>query len=411
MQIDPETIPLEKIDVSDPELHRQNIVGELFKRLRREDPVHYCAESPYGPYWSITRYKDILDVETNHEVFSSQGTVVIDDFHFSGGHVDGGVQQESFITMDPPKHDEQRKAVAPAVAPANLVRLEKMIRDRVAKLLDSLPVGEEIDWVDSVSVEITTQMLATLFDFPFEDRRKLLHWSHVASGSPGDGFVKSWQHRNEVLTECATYFHRLWQERLDNNDGSDFISMMARSPATRNMSPAEFLGNVLLLIIGGNDTTRNSMTASVLAFEKYPDQLALLREKPALLGSMVSEVIRWQTPVASMRRTATRDIEFQGKSIRKGDKVMLWYISGNRDEEVIEDPEDFIIDRPRVRQHLAFGFGIHRCLGNRLAEMQLKILWEEILSRFGRIEVMGEPDRLYSNALRGYNALPVRLHR
>ncbi len=398
-------IPLDKINVSQPELFRTNSFWPYFERLRREDPVHYCAESDYGPFWSITKYNDIMAVDTNHQVFSSEASL--------GGITLRNQQADfllpMFIAMDPPKHDKQRKVVSPIVAPENLERLEGTIRSRAAKMLDELPRGETFDWVDRVSIELTTQMLATLFDFPFEERRKLTRWSDVATAIPGHGIIDSDEQRRAELMECGAYFTGLWNQRVNSEPKGDLISMMAHSDVTRNMEPREFLGNIILLIVGGNDTTRNSITGGLLALNENPDQYKKLVDNPALIETMVPEIIRWQTPLAHMRRTALADIEFKGKQIKKGDKIAMWYVSGNRDEEAIENPNAFIIDRARPRQHLSFGFGIHRCVGNRLAEMQLRIVWEEILKRFKKIEVMGEPERIYSNFVKGYATLPVRI--
>jgi cytochrome P450 len=264
-----------------------------------------------------------------------------------------------------------------------------------------------------VSVELTTMMLATLFDFPFEDRRLLTHWSNVATVNTRAGTeIDTEDKRNEVLDKAMEYFKNLWEERARQEPRPDLISMLAHSEATHDLPsrPNEFMGNILLLVVGGNDTTRNSMSGSLMAMNQFPDQYRKLKADPSLVTSMVPEVIRWQTPVIHMRRTATQDVEFRGKTIRKGDKVAMWYISGNRDEDAIERPDDFIIDRARPRQHLSFGFGIHRCVGNRLAEMQVSILWEEILKRdWPMIEVMGPPVRAYSNLLRSISSLPVRI--
>lgn len=405
-------IPVDEIDVSRPELFENDSVGLLFKRLRDEDPVHYRKSSDYGPYWSITRYQDIMKVDTSHGLFSSdtdQGGIIIDDRIRQGGN--GSLDIRSFIAMDPPRHTEQRKTVSPIVAPSNLAQLAGTIRERVAATLDTLPVGEPIDWVSRVSIEITTQMLATLLDFPFEERHKLTRWSDLTTTVPGAGLVDSWEERTTELMECAMRFKALWDERASAPPRNDLISMMAHSPATQALTPDEFLGTVLLLIVGGNDTTRNSMTGGVLALHQNPGEWAKLKADPALIDSMVPEIIRWQTPLAHMRRTAMQDVELGGKTIRKGDKVIMWYASGNRDERAIDRPDEFIIDRPRPRQHLAFGFGIHRCVGNRLAELQLRILWEEVLQRFSRIEVTGAPERIKSNFVRGYAFLPVVLHR
>lgn len=399
---DPHGTPLDLIDVSRPELFRSNTLWPWFERLRREDPVHYCAASAYGPYWSVTKYRDIMEVETRHQDFSSASGITLrdapDDFKLP-----------MFIAMDPPKHDAQRKVVSPIVGSDHLEKLEQTIRTRAGLILDSLPIGESFNWVDRVSIELTTQMLATLFDFPWEDRRKLTRWSDVATAVPGGGVVASEDQRRVELNECADYFLRLWNARVNAPPANDLISMLAHGEATRNMDRMEFLGNLVLLIVGGNDTTRNSISGGVLALNENPGEYDKLRANPALVSSMVPEIIRWQTPLAYMRRTALQDVELGGKRICKGEKVAMWYVSGNRDPDAIENPDAFIIDRPRPRQHLSFGFGIHRCVGNRLAEIQLRIVWEEILKRFAFVELTGEPVRAYSSFVRGYSELPVKL--
>ena len=396
--------PLDQIDLSVPERFRDNTMWPFFERIRKEDPVHYTAQSASGPHWSITKYHDIMAVETNHQVFSSASGVTIEDPDDDDGPL------PMFISMDPPKHDAQRKVVSPIVSPHNLANMEPIIRERASKILDELPIGEPFNWVDRVSVELTTQMLCTLFDFPFEDRRKLTRWSDIVTAGVDTDLVESREATWVEIMECAAYFTNLWNQRVNAKvPGDDLISMMANAEATKDMPPMEFLGNILLLIVGGNDTTRNSISGGLLALNENPDQYQKLREHPELIPSMVSEIIRWQTPVAHMRRTALQDIEFGGKQIRKGDKVVMWYVSGNRDEEAIENPNAFIIDRERPRQHLSFGFGIHRCVGNRMAEMQLRIVWEEILKRFPVIEVVGEPRRATTSFLRAYQSMTARI--
>jgi len=396
--------PLEDINVAQPELFQNNTFWPYFERLRKEAPVHYCREHEHGPYWSVTKYNDIMHVDTNHGIFSSEGGITI-------AEQDEDFQLPMFIAMDPPKHDAQRKVVSPIVSPQNLAQMEGLIRSRICQIFDNLPIGETFDWVDRVSIELTTQMLATLFDFPFDDRRKLTRWSDVATAAPGSGVVETEDQRRAELFECADYFMRLWNERVNNpNPGGDLISMLAHGESTRNMDRMEYLGNLILLIVGGNDTTRNSITGGVLALNENPDQYEKLRQNHSLVTSMVPEIIRWQTPLAHMRRRALQDTELGGQKIKKGDKVLMWYVSGNRDEEVIENPNAFIIDRERPRQHLSFGFGIHRCVGNRLAEMQLRIVWEEILKRWKYIEVMEQPRRVFSSFVKGYEYMPVRIH-
>jgi cytochrome P450 len=400
------SMPLADFDPGHPELFRTDTHWPYFDRLRKEDPVHYCKDSMFGPYWSVTKYNDIMAVDTNHGVFSSAaalGGITIRD-------APRELRREMFIAMDQPRHSAQRKSVAPMFTPTNLDELAVNIRTRSASCLDNLPVNEVFDFVDAVSVELTTQMLAVLFDFPWEDRRKLTRWSDVATTIPGPGALVTTEDERQVeLMECASYFARLWKERLNGPPKNDLLSMMAHTEATRNMDPQNFLGNLILLIVGGNDTTRNTMSGSLYALNKHPDQYKKLRENPALLETFVPEVIRWQTPLAHMRRTALEDVELGGKQIKKGDKVVMWYVSGNRDEEVIEKPYEFIIDRARPRTHISFGFGIHRCIGMRLAELQLKIIWEEIFKRFDRIDVVEEPKRVYSSFIKGYETLPVRI--
>ena len=394
-------LPLDKINPAQPLLFQSNQMWPIFERLRKEDPVHYCTEHEFGPYWSITKYNDIMAVDTNHEVFSSAGGITI-------ANQDGGQGPlPMFIAMDPPKHDIQRKTVSPAVSPMNLAVMEPLIRERAATILDNLPIGEEFDWVDKVSMELTAMTLATLFDMPQEDRRKLTYWSDVVTAVPGQGLIDTIEQKMEVFMEYHAYFTRLWNERVNAPPAGDLVSMLAHGEATRNMEPREYFGNVVLLTVGGNDTTRNTITGSVLALNQNPDQYAKLKANPGLIPSMVSETIRWQTPLAHMRRIATQDYVLGGKQIKKGDKVIMWYVSGNRDDEVIENPNAYIIDRERPRQHLSFGFGIHRCVGNRLAELQLRVIWEEILKRFPDIQVVEEPKRIYSTFVKGYAQMKV----
>jgi len=402
---DPWALPLDAIDPSEGRIFEAGRQHEYFRRLRQEDPVHYTANSPFGPYWSITKFNDIVEVDSNHAVFSSAGNIFI-------GDQPAGFAPPMFITSDPPIHGPQRKAVAPAVAPQRLSELEALVRSRAVAILESLPRGETFNWVQLVSKELTTQMLATLFDFPWEDRHLLPYWSDLTSTADIVGAATAdMAERERGMREYLAYFTRLWHERAALPPKFDFISLMAHNPATKHYidAPMAFLGNLSTLIVGGNDTTRNSISGGLLALNLFPAEYEKLINNPALVPNMVSEIIRWQSPVAHMRRTALSDYELGDKQIRKGDKVVMWYVSGNRDETVIDRPDEFIIDRPNARHHLSFGFGIHRCLGNRMGELQLRVLWEEILARFPRIEVVGEPIRVESNFAQGYSTLQVRI--
>ena len=311
--------------------------------------------------------------------------------------------------MDPPEHGPQRKAVSKIAAPASLSSFEGLIRERTQTLLDTLPVGEEFDWVDKVSIELTTMMLATLFDFPYEDRHKLTRWSDVATAEADSPIVGSQEQRIAELMECLAYFKKLKEERRDGPANFDLITMLAQDSVTADQPDTHFLGNLMLLIVGGNDTTRNTMSASINAFHQYPEQLDILRARPELLDNMISEVVRWQTPLSHMRRTAMVDTHIGQQEIKKGDKIVMWYYSGNRDESVFANSNTLDITRKNSRNSLSFGFGLHRCLGMRLAEMQMRILWQDILKRWQRVEVVGAVERVESNFVNGYAKMPVRI--
>ena len=398
--------PLDQFQPADNEIFRGDTLWPWFERLRKEDPVHLTTHSEYGPYWSVTKHKDIIAVDSNHRVFSS-------DSELGGITIFEGKQprnQSSFIALDPPDHDKQRKVITPMFAPESLKVLEPLIRERAAKILDELPRNETFDFVDKVSVELTSQMLATLMDFPWELRRTLPRASDIILTPPGiDAQGKTDMERQVEIFNILGQFVGLWNERLNKPPQHDLISMLCHNEATRRDSPEEYFGNIILLVVAGSDTTRHSITGGLLALNQNPDQYDKLRANPALIESMIPEIIRWQSPVAHMRRTALSDIELGGKQIKAGEKVIMWYVSGNRDEDAIDRPDEFIIDRERPRQHVSFGFGIHRCVGMRLAEMQLRIMWEEIMKRFPRIEVVGEPRRMNSNFVKGFDGMDVRI--
>jgi cytochrome P450 len=407
-----ESVPLEKIDVSRPELFQTDTWQPWFARLRREAPVHYLADSINGPFWSVCSHALIKEVDSNNEVFSSErgGIAIVDPIVQEEGQIQG----QSFITLDEPRHMPQRMAVAPAVAPRNLIELEPLIRERAADILDNLPVGETFNWVQEVSIELTARMLATLFGFPYEERRKLVYWSDLATAVPGVSSDENidMKKRYEELMAAGSAFYQIWAERAQQPPSFDLISMLIHNAETSRMNedPELFLGTIMLLIVGGNDTTRNSISGGVIALNEYPEEYQKLRNDPKLIPNMVAEIVRWQTPVIHMRRTALADYELGGQTIKAGDKVVMWYLSGNRDEAVFPDADRLIIDRRNARAHVSFGFGVHRCMGNRLAEMQLRVLWEEIMKRFRMVEVVGDIVRLPNNFIRGIRDVPVRLH-
>jgi cytochrome P450 len=375
----------------------------MFAKLRSEAPIHYCANGMFGPFWSISSYDDIVEIESKPQLFSSEakhgGVSIIDVDPATGAYF------ESFIMMDPPNHSGKRRVIAPAFNPSEMTRLSQSIRDRTAAKLDSLPRGQEFDWVSSVSIDLTIDMLAILFDFPWDERHKLREWSDAITSL--DMINNRPEERTALLFEMASRFHVLWQERAAAVPGPDLLSMMIHSSDLGQMDAMEFMGNMATLIVGGNDTTRNSMSGMVEAFSLWPEEWDKLSANPELIPNAASEIIRWQCPAIHMRRTALEDVEFRGHQIRKGDKIVLWYLSANRQDEVFPDGGQFKVDRSNARRHLAFGYGIHRCVGARLAELQIQILLEEMVKRQMRVSVSGPILREPHPFLAIVNSVPV----
>lgn len=402
--------PVAGLDISRAALWRDDEAGPLLARMRALDPVHHCPESPFGPYWSVTRHADISWVELRPALFSSswtQGGITI----FGDGASPSDEMLPMFLAMDGCPHAEPRRAIAPALGPSETARLAPEIRRRTGQLVDSLPVGATFDWVARLSVELTTQMLAVLLDFPWEERRRLTHWSDWAGDIEAARDPVLGRRRMEVLRECGTWFLKLRRERRRPGDGADLVSRMLQCPSMARTSPREFLGHMVLLIIGGNDTTRTTLSALPMVNRLFPGEWHKIAARPPLIANAVQELIRWQTPLAHMRRTATRDCEIAGRRIARGDKVVMWYASANRDEAVFDDPDAFVADRPNARRHLAFGAGVHRCLGARLAQLQVATLIEVLLER-GLVPVQYGPcERTPSSFVHGFRSMPARLER
>ena len=402
--------PIAPIDVSEAALYAEDRWQAPFRQLRAEAPIQYVPDSKFGPYWSVSTYKPIVQIEALPKIFSSSyeyGGITV--AFFVDKLLEGEFRMPMFIAMDPPQHTGQRRTIAPAFGPSEVAAMRDEIRQRTGEVLDSLPIGEPFDWVEKVSIELTTGMLARLFDFPWEERHNLTRWSDTLGDvellhAPG-GMEK----RNADAYEMGAAFTQLWQSKLGQEGGSDLISIMLRSDAMKEMSEAEFIGNMILLIVGGNDTTRNSMSGFVYGLNQFPEQRAKLEANPALISNAVSELIRWQTPLAHMRRTVLEDTEVDGVHMKKGDKVVLWYLSANRDESVFEDGDSINVERDNARRHLSFGYGIHRCVGARVAELQLTTLLEEMGKRRLRANVLAEPSRVAASFVHGYKTLQVEL--
>jgi cytochrome P450 len=397
-----------------PDRFADGTVHAVMERLRREAPIHRTEESEFGAYWSVSNYNDIVEIEALPLLYSSEGerggvSVVDADFADPDGTLqrDPANRMEMFIAMDPPRHAEKRRVVAPAFTPSEILRLAGSIRERTVAKLDFLPRGEVFDWTKEVSISLTTDMLAILFDFPWEERDKLPVWSDAITSL--DMIKNHQQERQKMLFEMAMKFFVLWQERVNAPPSPDLLSMMVHSNALAKMEQQEFIGNMALLIVGGNDTTRNSMSGLVDAFNRWPEEWNKIIANPEIISNAVSEIIRWQSPVLHMRRTVTEDHDFRGHAFKEGDKIAMWYVSANRDESLFPDGGRFIADRENARRHLSFGYGVHRCVGARLAELQLATLIEEMAKRKMRIELAGDIIRDPHPFVSVIKSVPVRI--
>ncbi|MEO1487876.1 MAG: cytochrome P450 [Pseudomonadota bacterium] len=414
----PEERPVhsERWDLSRSDIYYEDTWQPIVAEMQKAGPLHYIKDSPFGPHWAVVGHKAIQHIEALPETFSSSwehgGITILDRLSEEELAQSSTDRRElpMFIAMDRPQHTGQRRTVAPKFTPSGMTEMEPEIRRRTGELLDSLPRGEVFDWVDKVSIELTTGMLAILFGFPWEDRRMLTFWSDWS----GDTELATVRELDEMrwgfLHEMAAYFQSLWIERTqDKEPGNDLISMMIHSEAMNQMRPEEFMGNLVLLIVGGNDTTRNSMSGFVHALDKFPDQRKLFEENPDVIPNAVQEMLRMQTPLAHMRRTCTEDTEVFGQQIKKGDKVVLWYLAANHEESVFENPHKLDLTRENAKRHIAFGYGIHRCVGARLAELQLRILLEEMHKRRMRVHVAGDVERVRANFVHGFRKLEVEI--
>ena len=393
-------------DVSANALYVEDSWREPFAFLRREMPISWRPESPFGGYWSAVTYEHIQEIELMPEAFSSswqRGNITIAESV-------NETEFPNFLAQDPPIHTAQRKVIAPAFNPGQMVRLEEEVRGRARLLFDALPVGEPFDWVEQLAIPQTLGMLCSLFGISFDEWRDLKRWSDYGSGVSADNLTP--EYRAEWMKQMGEMLARFDRE-LDVHralpPSDNLLSRMVHSEAMGNLPPLERLANIALLIVAGNDTTRNSISGLVEAFHLYPEELARLRADPTLSANAAQEIIRWQSPVTHMRRTATRDVEVGGQLIREGEKIVMWYISGNRDESVFPNAERFDVTRENARRHIAFGHGIHRCVGARLAEVQIAAVIDELVSRRLRVVPVGAPERLASPFLHGFNTMPVRL--
>ncbi len=400
---------LQSIDVADPDLHADDRARAVFALLRREDPVHWNREARGRGFWAVTRYDDIVQVSRNTATFSSDARNGGIRLTTGDPLLAGPETTRSMIQMDAPEHSFYRRMLAPGFTPTRLRSLEERIRARVRLLLDRAFEARDCDWVEMVAAELPIQMLAELLDVPQEDRARLFEWSNMVVGETDRDLRKDPEHFAQALAALRAYAAELWAART-RRPGDDLVSMLVQSRVDgQPLDRASFLSTFILLIVAGNETTRNSISGGLLAFIDNPGEWRRLRGDPRLTSCAVDEILRWVSPILHMRRNAIADGAIGGQPIRKGDKVAMWYVSANFDEARFTDPERFDITR-KGEPHLAFGIGTHFCLGSRLGEMQLRILLEELAPRLAWAELLKPVRRVRSNLLNSIRRMPVRLH-
>ncbi|HLW69891.1 MAG TPA: cytochrome P450 [Candidatus Binataceae bacterium] len=405
---------LDEVDLKNPDLYLAGVPHELFTRLRRDDPVHWNPEPDGRGFWSITKYDDIVAISKNPAVFSSArahgGHRIFDENVVGVAGLGAEETAAPMISMDPPEHNRFRRMLSPTFSPLRLKPLEERIHERVCAILDRLGARHECEFVTDIAAELPVQMLAELLGVPQEDRLKLFDWSNSLIAEDDPELRKSPEATARDVAAMIDYSARLWDQRLAH-PGNDLISMLVHSqtPDGETMSKEQYLGTFILLVVAGNETTRNSISGGVIALAQFPDERRRLAANSGLMATAAAEIVRYVSPIMHMRRTAIADTELRGKQIRAGDKVILWYPSANRDEEIFTDPFRFNATRAELPQ-LGFGTGQHYCLGARLAEMQLRLFFTEFLRRYPNAEPVGPIRRMRSNFVAGIKEMPVRLH-
>ena len=400
------------VDLGNPDLYVSGVPHEVFTWLRREDPVHWNPVTNGRGFWSITKYDDIVAISKNPEVFSSareHGGHRIYDENIVGTAGMGAEETDApFISMDPPEHNRYRRMISPGFGPSRLKALEGQIHDRVCNILDRLGARKECEFVTEVAAELPIQVLAELLGIPQADRLKLFDWSNSMIAEDDPELRKGPEETAADVRAMIEYSGRLWEERVAN-PGPDLISMLIHPDADGEvMSKERYLGTFILLVAAGNETTRNSISGGLITLARFPEQRQRLADNPALYGTAAAEIIRYVSPIMHMRRTAIADSVVRGKTIRCGDKVIMWYVSANRDEQIFTNPFGFDLTRAEATQ-LGFGVGQHFCLGARLAELQLRIFFTEFLRRYPNAEPSGPIRRMRSNFVAGIKEMPVRL--
>jgi cholest-4-en-3-one 26-monooxygenase len=392
------------IDVFDPDLYVAGIPHERFRQLRHQAPVYFHAE-PAGPgYWALTRYDDVVKVSKDPLTFSSArgGTNIEDLTEESLSQV-----RMMMLNMDPPQHQQFRRLVSIGFTPRMIRALEPRIRATADSIIDKVASRGHCDFVEEVAAELPLQVIAELMGIPLEDRHKVFAWSNRLVGFDDPEFSTSREDGTLAAMEMWAYATQLAESRR-NRAGTDLVTTLINAEIEgERLTGTEFEAFFLLLAVAGNETTRNLISGGMLALIEHPQARERLLAELGLIPSAVEEMLRYVTPVMHFRRTATRATEIRGQRIEAGDKVVMYYTSANRDEDVFENPDAFEVARS-PNDHLAFGVGEHFCLGASLARLEIRVMFEELLERLPDIELAGPVRRLRSSFINGYKRIPVR---
>ena len=401
---------LTRIDLGEPSLWEDGPPHELFTRLRREAPAHWSPLEQYpeeAGFWSLTRAADLRAVSLDWQTFSSYvgGIMVLDDF---GIPLEG--QQQQMISMDPPRHDRIKALFQRGFTPRRIAEHEERIRGIVNRVLDRVEDRDEVDLVNEVAGPVVSRVIGSFIGTPEEDDQRHMEETNLVLGFGDDDLRPSEEAVIEVMTRAWDETMEMIAERRETPGMDDLMDVLVHSEVDgEKLSDTEIFMGLGLLGAAGNDSTRSVFTSGMLGLFENPDQLDLLRADPGLVPNAVEELLRMYPAFAHFRRTATRDVEMHGETIREGDKVLLWYVASNRDEDVYEDPQR--LDVTRRPDHQAFGAGgRHFCLGAALARLEIRTLLSETLRRFPRIELAGEPSKARSMFLNQLKTLPVRLN-
>ena len=398
-------VQLAEMDLYDPEIYAERVPHEEFAVLRREAPVYWHREADGPGFWALTKYEDIVTVSQDSQTFSSyRGGTNIDDVPEDAL----AMIRTLMLNMDPPKHTVYRRLVATGFTPAMIRKMEPHVREVTARVIDSIAQKGECDFVTEVAAELPLQVIAAILGVPHDERHLMFEWSNRLSGFVDPEFTTSPEDGRQAAAELFMYGHQLAGKRRQEPQ-DDLITTLLRAEIDgQALSEAEFDAFFMLLVVAGNETTRNGISGAMRAFMEHPDQRQRLIDDPSMIPIAVEEMLRWVSPLNYFRRTAARDTEIRGQKIREGEKVVMYYPSGNRDEEIFEDPYTFDVNRA-PNPHMAFGGGGHHfCLGASLARLEIRVMFEELFRRLPDMDFAGEPKRLRSNFINGIKHLPVR---